>query len=188
MPLTATFGGVSLRNYGFQSGSSISIIGDFESIATQTIGTATTSVTFSSIPQTYTHLQLRHTGFYSVSNNMYMRYNGDTTAANYSWHHFWGDGANPNSNGGISAGFNYVGYATNATNPMVFVSDILDYSKTTKSKTIKTLTGQDNNGSGEVALWSGAYFPTTAISSITIIAGSGNININSKFALYGINS
>ena len=55
MPLLTTR---SSKGYGW--GALVgSVVGDFEAIATYTVGTALNTVTFSSIPSTYVNLQMR---------------------------------------------------------------------------------------------------------------------------------
>jgi hypothetical protein len=186
MPIVGSFAGASARAYGL--GASAPAVGDFESIATITVGSGGASyVEFTSIPATYSHLQLRLSALYSTGNNMHLRYNNDTTNGNYTWHHLYADGATAASNAGVNGGRNLIGYATNASNPVVSVTDILDYANTSKLKTVRTIAGQDNNGSGEVALWSGVYNATSvAISSLRVTPEAGTISQYSIFALYGV--
>jgi hypothetical protein len=165
----------------------------YESIATVTVGSAVSTVEFTSIPSTYKHLQIRG----SVRNNtsgattsFAFRLNG-TTTTNYAGHRLRGDGtsagafADPNDNG-ISAGQIPAG---NATSDVFngFVIDILDYTNTNKNKTTRSLSGHDQNGSGSIWLNSGLYFANTnAISSIRFYSSIGDFVTNSRFALYGI--
>ena len=165
------------------------IIGtSFESIATsQPSGTGT--LTFSSIPSTYTHLQLR--GIYSASvasRNVLLQFNSDT-AGNYSWHELNGNGTSATASGGASSTGMYVATAGNTTTntyPAAFIIDILDYADTNKYKTIRSLNGADINGSGQICLDSGNWRSTSAVSSITVYLNSGNYNSYSHIALYGI--
>ena len=71
--------------------------GDFESIATTTVGSGGQStITFSSIPSTYKHLQIRYAAKNSGTSENFVAmkwvYNSDT-AANYSNHYIYGSGA-----------------------------------------------------------------------------------------------
>jgi hypothetical protein len=68
------------------------------------------------------------------------------------------------------------------------VCDILDYKNTNKYKTIKTVGGYENNdtGGGEASLFSGAWYSTSAIDTITFYPDAGNFVANSQFALYGV--
>jgi hypothetical protein len=70
-----------------------------------------------------------------------------------------------------------------------FVFDILDYTNTNKYKTIRTLSGTNNNSAGTnsyVRFSSGLWMNTNAITSVTIYAASGNFAQHSQLALYGI--
>jgi len=71
--------------------------GAYDSIATTTVGAGgTSSITFNSIPSTYTHLQIRAftgTSTIYVSNAGYVSFNGDTTTSNYNDHAIYGSGA-----------------------------------------------------------------------------------------------
>jgi hypothetical protein len=160
---------------------------NYESIATTTLSSGATTITFSSIPSTYKHLQIRTMFVSSALVNPILRFNSDT-GANYSWHHLYGDGASVASNGGASATLMYFSYiaGTFATNPAVTITDVLDYANTSKYKTARTLSGYDSNGNGEIAVWSGNWRNTAAITSITLYNDQGNFNTNSSFALYGV--
>jgi hypothetical protein len=163
-------------------------LGSYESIATLSGTGSSGTIAFTSIPSTYKHLQIRAKYEASATDNPLMRVGGSSidTAANYSWHHLWGDGANANSNASSSASFTYFGYSTNATNPNSVIVDILDYASASKNKTFRIFAGQDNNGSGELALWSGSWSnSSTAIGSISFIT-TGTFSTSSRFALYGI--
>ena len=165
-------------------------VGDFESIATITVGSGgVADVEFTGIPNTYQHLQIRAAYICSSTTNPYLRVGGASidTGSNYSWHHLYGTGASVANNGNSSQTFSYFGYSQNATHPNVGIIDILDYTSANKNKTFRVLAGQDTNGGGEVALWSGAWYNSgTAIERIKLYAVSGNFSQHSHFALYGI--
>jgi hypothetical protein len=171
--------------------------GSFESIATTTVGSGgSTSISFNDIPNTYKHLQIRHLGRDNRAGStftvLYMRFNGDTSDTNYWFHELRGDGATVTaSNSGSGADILFIGSntASSATSNVfgTSITDILDYSSTTKNKTVRSLYGWDNNGSGRVGLNSGLWSSTSAISSITIFpSGSPTFVSGSTFALYGI--
>jgi hypothetical protein len=163
----------------------------FNSIATQTVGSGgASSITFSSIPSTYTHLQLRVLsktvgGDY---NDLQMNFNGDT-GNNYAWHRMYGNGAVGVAQATTST--NYLPLldtgSTQGSNVFaVNVSDILDYTNTNKYKVTRTLEGADNNGTSYIILSSGLWQNTSAITSITLVGQGGNFVQYSSFALYGI--
>ena len=58
-----------------------------------------------------------------------------------------------------------------------------DYTNSNKYKTTRSLSGQDQNSSGEVFFWSGLFNSTDAISSITLLNSYAQY---SSFALYGV--
>jgi hypothetical protein len=167
--------------------------GDFYQIATTTAsGGAVSTIDFNSIPQDYTHLQLRAIGRATSANviNLTMRFNGDT-ANNYSAHWLTGDGATATSSGLATTNLN-INLRVNGSGQLansfgVTVIDILDYTNTNKFKTVRSMTGYDNNGSGEVYFGSSNWRSTSAITSIRFTdQGGGNIAQHSSFALYGI--
>lgn len=161
----------------------------YESIQTITVGAGGSSaITFSSIPSTYKHLQIRASMMCSAVNNMYLQVgNGSIdTGANYSWHQLFGNGASPFANGAGSQTFGYVGYNYNTSYPNPSIIDIIDYTNTNKFKTWKALAGTETNGAGYVQLWSGNWRSTSAINTIRITPGSGTFTQFGSFALYGI--
>lgn len=161
-------------------------LSSFESIATVTVGSGgSSSITFSSIPSTYKHLQIRGISFYGSW--MGMRFNGVSTVNTYNSHYIRGNGSVADS--GTSGADDSIrfGIGGDTTNPTGVVVDILDYTSTNKYKTIRSLSGGDNNGSGSVVLGSGFFLGNTnAITSITIVNYfGGNFPQYSSFALYG---
>jgi hypothetical protein len=148
------------------------------------------SVTFAGIPVGYRHLQIRSfVRNTSTSNGYSARFNGDSNS-NYARHYLITSGS---SVAGVaipsttSAILNDAAISTSATG--VFgssVCDILDYASTTKNKTIRTLGGFNNSGSGSVGFLSNLYISTSAISNILIFPDAGNFAEFSRFALYGV--
>lgn len=173
--------------------------GDFESIATVTVGAGgSSSVTFSSIAAIYSHLQLRisaRTNRSSYADDMQMQFNNDTTNGNYYQGHLLrGEGTGiVVSAYGTSTNIS-VPRATGNTNTSTFgvsIIDILDYASTNKHKTVRVLGGMENNTNGEATVFSGLWFPSSiaAISSIKFAPASGTqFEQYSHFALYGIKS
>jgi hypothetical protein len=169
----------------------------FTQIATQTVGAGgASSITFSSIPSTYTHLQLRIIGRTDYSSagptNMFLRFNGDT-GNNYSTHNIHGNGSTASAIGDSSNPFMYVqdSFPTAGNSANIFgamIIDILDYANVNKNKTVRNLYGNDYNGSGTVGLDSHAWYSTSAINSITFYPGVGGTNLvqYSQAALYGV--
>jgi hypothetical protein len=167
----------------------------YESIQTVTVGSGgQSSISFSSIPSTYKHLQIRALAKTNVSSGysqIVLNFNGDT-ASNYNNHQLYGFGASAGAqsagsqpvlyNGYISANFGSTANMFGAT-----IIDILDYTSTNKTKVTRGLSGIDMNGSGAVTFGSGLWLGTTAINSITVGNDTGSNFVQySSFALYGI--
>jgi hypothetical protein len=169
--------------------------GAYDSIATVTLGSAQSSITFSSIPSTYTHLQIRwlaKTSYAALGDYGIARLNGDTTGTNYRSHTLYGTGAGAFAETTVSQ-FNITAIPgnTNASMFGVGVMDILDYANTNKYKTTRTLLGYDQNtastNGGYVSLNSSLWMSTSAVNEITISPGVGpNFVQYSQFALYGV--
>jgi hypothetical protein len=179
---------------GIMASSMQGAVGDYESIATTTLASSQSTITFSSIPSTYKHLQIRSiakTDRADTDDYVLMKLNGDT-AANYSWHILRGNGSVALSAGVANASNIRLEYAAsgNSGASNIFagsVLDILDYSDTNKYKTTRILNGMDLNGSGWIYFSSGNWRSTSAITSITLTPSFGtNFLQYSTFALYGI--
>ena len=164
----------------------------FESIATATGTGSSGTITFSSIPGTYKHLQVRVNGLTAGANQQIrMRLNGDTSTV-YTRHIIFGGGYTVIGTGTINTNTFYIaansnGLPTTANVPGVAIVDVHDYASTVKNKTIKAYSGyNDNSGTWEINLASGVYRATTAVTSVTIFLDSQNWTTASVFSLYGI--
>lgn len=171
----------------------------FESIATVSVGSGgASSISFSSIPSTFKHLQIRAIlattqGTDRGNSALYARFNSDS-GNNYSWHQLKGSGSSASSTGYFSentiygSDTLYSGGASGVFGAMIM--DILDYGSTNKYKTVRILNGFDSNtasnGNTSVGLNSGLWMSTSAINSITIPNNGFNFKEYSHFALYGI--
>jgi hypothetical protein len=167
--------------------------GAYDSIASTTVGAGgASSVTFSSIPSTYTHLQIRAIARGSqadASDQIGLRFNSDS-GSNYAIHQMGSSGSSTFSTGGGSETKMVPGYVTGANSAAnVFgaaVIDILDYANTNKYKTVKGLTGYDVNGGGLTIMRSGLWMNTAAITNIVCLPDSGVFAQYTSIALYGI--
>ncbi len=173
------------------SAQTASSFGDYESIATANGNGSATSFTFSSIPQTYTHLQLRFISRVASANYALITFNGDSSASNYTWHQLDGNGSAASAGGAASGTFGgaVVNFAAGGASGIysAAIVDLLDYTNTNKYKTTRSLVGVDKNGSGNIALNSSAWLSTSAITSLSITFNGGfAIATGSQFALYGI--
>jgi hypothetical protein len=179
--------------YGYRAFAGEAPIQAYESIATTTVGSGgTTTITFSSIPSSYQHLQLRilqrGTGAGTNYTNK-LQFNGDTTSANYREHYLYGDGSSAVS-GTVQQWYIAQGAIPAAgDSSSIFgtaVVDILDYTNTNKNKVVRGLSGFDANGSGEFQFDSLLWMNTGAINQITMEVFTTNFAQHSQVALYGI--
>jgi hypothetical protein len=176
------------------SGGAAASTSSYESIASATGTGSSATITFSSIPATYKHLQIRYIGrtsFAASYDYVTFRFNSDSTT-NYAYHLLAGDGATASASGGASSNVMYgskTAGSSAGTNIMGSgIIDIIDYASTTKNKTTKILGGVDlNTADGELRLSSNLWMSTSAITTISIISlYAGNWTTSSTFALYGI--
>ena len=166
-------------------------------IASAILTGSTNPVSFTSIPSTFTHLQLRYSARSnnaSATSNIYMCVNNDVTTNHYAFHSLTGNGASAASSGSNTSQNNVLipasipaATATTGING-VGIIDILDYSNANKLKTVKGLFGYDANGSGNVGLISGFDFflATSSLISQIDFYFDGSAIAGSRFDLYGI--
>lgn len=153
----------------------------YEPIATTTFGSASTGVTFSSVPQTYTDLIIIVTGNTTAGptdNNM--QFNGDTSA-NYSVTGLYGDGG---------AGASFRSAASNMETGGIYwgtgigsrIMHIMNYANTTTYKTVLTRSNPGNSVESRIGLWRS----TSAITSIYVYVGASTYTAGTTITLYGI--
>jgi hypothetical protein len=163
--------------------------GAYDSIATANGTGASAVLTFSSIPATYTHLQIRFNGLSSSNATLTVRYNSDT-GSNYAMHYLLGNGSSASAGAETTQTlmnlYGSVPLAAASSQTGTSIIDILDYANTNKYKTLRSLTGYDSNGSGFAVLTSGLWQSTSAITSITLTANAGNWTTTTTAALYGV--
>jgi hypothetical protein len=170
--------------------------GDFESIATVTVGSGgAANIEFTSIPGGFQHLQVR--GIFrdnraNSGNGSYglLTMNG-TGGTSYAFHQLIGDGSSATAYGAASQSSIEVARIADAGAAAsifgAFVIDILDYASTSKNKTVRAFAGYDRNGGGASYVWSGLLASTSAVTSLKIADGGGTLfSQYSDFALYGV--
>lgn len=151
----------------------------YDKIATNTLGSAAASVTFSSIPATYTDLVLVVAGTATSNNTAYMQFNGDT-ATNYSATQIYGTGSVAASNRLTSSSFMWLGeFYTNSN----LIVQIPNYANTT---TYKNQLCRTSTPSAYVQAIIGLWRSTAAITSITATMTSTTYASGTSFTLYGI--
>lgn len=157
----------------------------------RTSPTSGSSVTFSSIPSTYTSLQLRVLAKLSADDYMCIQLNGDT-GNNYALHALTGNGSTASA--GAATALNYLNIYGSGnvgqgfTQPIVSISDFHNYASTTQNKTHRAIIGCDRNTTnGEINLVSGLWLNTNAINSIRVFQYSGaTFASGTTIALYGM--
>jgi len=169
------------------TGSGGASLSSYESIATATATGSQSALTFSSIPSTYKHLQIRGINRTAAGGGVNLTINSDT-GANYAQHRLEGNGTTASAAGFASQNNIPVSSNSTAADTMaVSIMDILDYGSTSKYKTFRVFRGFDANGSGSVIITSGLWMNTNAITSITLTnASANNFDSTTTFALYGI--
>jgi hypothetical protein len=169
--------------------------GSFESIATVTLTSPQSILSFSSIPQTYKHLQLRglfRSTYAATGAGGYIDFNGQSSST-YRSHVIYANTTvvGTYDSGALSFGM-YWGTDTAAQSAAnlfgVQICDILDYTSTVKNKVIRNFSGKDgNSGDSNISLTSGLWVDQTAISSLNIkFGGAAQWDAGTTVALYGI--
>lgn len=157
----------------------------FEPIATTTLGGSAT-ITFNSIPNTYTDLRIVLVWTAGNTTISRVRFNSDT-GSNYSATYLDGSGSAAGSNRQtnltyIDAGWNAVG----VSQPVFTTYDIFSYAGNTNKTVLATNSG-DQNGSGTLERIVGLWRSTSAITSINIATVTGgSFNSGTTATLYGI--
>lgn len=158
----------------------------YEPIATTTLSSAAATITFSSIPSTYTDLRIVLTGKVTTSGyGFYVRFNSDS-GTNYSRTNIFGDGTSPGTNAQMTN--TSTPYQTHSgmssTVPTMYEFDIFSYSGSTH-KTMLSKASEDKNGSGSTAAYVTLWRSTSAINTISFTNGSTFVT-GTIATLYGI--
>lgn len=160
----------------------------FEPLATTTLGSAASSITFSSIPSTYTDLRvvLSNNPTASTGQNVVLTFNNDT-ATNYSTTLIRGNGSVAVSSALTNrANMSLDNNGTSTTYPNLYELDIFSYAGSTY-KTALVSNSSDFNGSGEVTKIVGLWRSTSAINRIDFKYATGsNFSTGTTATIYGI--
>lgn len=153
----------------------------YEAIATNTLGSAAASVTFSSIPSTYTDLVLVVNGTAGSLVGTFVQFNSDT-GSNYSTTYLYGDGSSALSTRASNQNAIQTGNITSG-NQCIGIVQVMNYSNTTTNKTVLSRYGNVSNSTGaQVGLWRS----TSAINTILVLTNSSTFSTGTTFSLYGI--
>lgn len=157
----------------------------YDSLATINVASSgIPTVTFAGIPTGYKTIELRSIARTTGNSDALVTFNGNSAVRRHILYGTGSGGANS-----TSATDGYVITTTGSTalagNFGPNILQIIDYANTSKNKVIRSLGGNDNNGSGNIVFTSGLWTITDAINTISITAATGNWEIYSQFALYG---
>lgn len=152
----------------------------YDSIATTTLGSNQTSITFSGISSSYTDLVFIAVAKFSANPSYSgIIFNSDS-GGNYGSTFFRSTGSSASSGRNTNAG--QISSGSYSANAILDEFNIFSYKNTTTFKTVVYKTSQDNDTLTRVGTWRN----TSAITSITYQIDTGNILSGSTFTLYGI--
>ena len=158
----------------------------YEVISTQTLGSAVTTVTFSSIPQTYTDLVLVCSTKPSSSAYLgYIKLNNDATSL-YSETLLYGTGSVAGSARESNRTSGYVSNWTTANSTSLFTVFQIHFMNYANTSIYKTYIARSSDAGTEVNASVNLYRSTSAITQIAFSVNTGNLDIGSTFTLYGI--
>ncbi len=160
----------------------------YEPIQSVTLASAAASITFSSIPNTYTDLRIVFTGTStSTATYVQMRMNNVSTGNLYSWTRLTGNGTAAASSRATNYNESYLNdaFPFGSTNSGMVTADILSYTASV-FKTTLTTASVDQNGSGGVERHVHLFRSTNAISTIQLLAYLNNFAAGTTATLYGI--
>lgn len=167
----------------------------YDSIATVTGNGSATTLSFTSIPQTYKHLQIRiiaRSGTAGTGSGYINAVFNSDSGANYSWHLLATDGTTVQNAYSASRSNAIVGLMWSSSNLANTFSgniiDILDYTNTNKYKTVRSMEGADTNANTyqEIYFMSNNWRSNNAITQIDLSAGGWTFATGTTIALYGI--
>jgi hypothetical protein len=173
MPLLTT---QSAKGFGFAKFGSTELASDFTTIATTSITSATATISFGSIPSSYSSLWvIGNPVAASSSCNLTWQYNGGSPNT-YSYLYF------ENATSGGNSSVTYSLGPTYNTNGGPVIIKIPDYARTDK---FKSATAQGGN-SDYVGTMSSTWLSTNAITSIAFSLTGNNFAAGSSLTLYGL--
>lgn len=148
-------------------------------------------ITFASIPSDYKHLQIRAAArSTNASSTDFLAINiNSVDSSSYSQHSLAGNGSSVSSSAATSQ--TYINFATIPAASAIgnthsgLVLDLLDYTSTSKNKTLRCFAGMATTTT-LIQLVSGGFFNTSAVTRLDIVTASGNFTSDSRVSLYGI--
>ena len=162
----------------------------YRPLATVTLGSSASSVTFSSIPATYRDLIVVANFTQTDTTTAAIRFNSDT-GSNYSYVSMTGSGAGALSSQGSGQDLIFIPFFTTSASSQAFsFSQVMDYSATDKHKTVLTrdLTTRTTDSLLATVSQANRWANTAAITTLQVFMRAGNFNAGGRFDLYGIAS
>jgi hypothetical protein len=187
-PLLETFANASAR--GFEVFGPAGASNSYELI-TSSVLSSTGTFSFTSIPQTYTHFQLRFSlrdSEATTNGVLRMRFNNDA-GSNYEWNFF----VNSGSGGGSTQFGPYSGYTIpgNNANPQWYSSGVIDVINATSTTLHKAVSGRwggivNTSTYGYPGYLGAVYKSTSAVNRIDLYTNGSGFLTKSRVSLYGI--
>jgi hypothetical protein len=157
----------------------------YEPIATTTLGTAASTITFSSISSAYTDLKIVLVGTITSVVDLIMQYNSDT-ATNYSYTRLQGNGTATSTDTTPNNADIRISFGNPSTSvPFMITNDIFSYAGSTFKSALTTYSG-DTNGAGSVGRTISTWRSTSAITSVVMTASGSTWKVGTTATLYGI--
>jgi len=151
----------------------------YTQINSVTLASASSSVTFGSIPQNFRDLILTVDGTSTLLTNVYIRFNSDS-GTSYSYVYAWGNGSSTESAASNLSSISQLGLGPSKSNSLL---QIMDYSATDKHKACLV---RANVGLSFIQMAAERWANTSAITTLQIFPAQGVINSGTTFTLYGI--
>lgn len=149
-------------------------------LATITLQSSTSQVTFSNIPNTYRDLVLIVEGTSNSPANAILYFNSDTTSSNYSNRYMNGDGSGSGRSGVDSNGA-YIG-GIYGSNRSINTITIFDYSATNKHK---VRIGRLDVAGSTVGMVTGRWASNAAVNTIQFTTSALTMSQGTSLSLYG---
>ena len=170
--------------------------GSYDLLETQVLSSSASSVTFTGLGSysDYKHLQIRYTlrGVDNAANLDLIQwtFNGTVGGSDYAYHRLRGYNSTVSSSASSSQSLMYSGiFPDDGQDGGIFgagVADILDFSSSSKNKTLRVFDGSWFTSFPNVYLSSGLYNDTTPVTSITMASDKSGWVAGSRISLYGV--
>jgi hypothetical protein len=159
----------------------------YDSIATTTLGSATNTITFNSIPGSYTDLRVVISGSFSGNLQSSIRFNNLSTSI-YSYTELVGNGTTATS--GFASNDNRIYFTYNnvasTAQPFLITADVFNYTNSKNKTTLYTFNQDINGAGGQTVRGVGLWRDTSVITRIDLFAGANNFTTGTVATLYGI--